>query len=329
MLIFNKLWYAKTRLRWLLWPLSVIYKIIINIRRLYLIVFKQQHFNIPIIVVGNLTVGGTGKTPLVIALCRQLSKNNVRVGVVSRGYRAKLNKKIHLVSLTDQPTLVGDEPLLIRKKTGCPVVIARKRNNAVKYLLNHRDCQVIISDDGLQHYALGRRIEIAVIDGIRQFGNGLCFPAGPLREPISRLKKCHFIVIKQIKDANNYNLLTDFPTSYFMTFKPGKITNLKTGLTRLPQSFPTPIAAVAGIGCPEHFFTTLADLGIKHQKYPFVDHYCFKATDLQFIEKTIIMTEKDAIKCQTFAANSWYFLPIEAQLSETFWQALWVQLEIK
>lgn len=316
----NKIWYSKNNWRWFLWPASILFRIAILLRHFYLTKFKQQKFNVPLIVIGNINVGGVGKTPLVIEMCRQLKKYNLRPGIVSRGYKSKLNKKAHLILEDDTAFLVGDEPLLISKKTNCPVVIARNRSNAVNYLINECRCNIIISDDGMQHYTMGRNLEIAVIDGKRQFGNGLCLPAGPLREPISRLKTCDFIVIKG--EGKIKQILSNKQSIYHMSIMPGAIRSIITNKVAKPHELAGTVAAVAGIGYPEQFFYTLAKLGLKFKEYIFPNHHPFKKTDLLLKEKIIIMTEKDAIKCQPFATNSWYYLPIEAKLNNSFWRSL-------
>ncbi|CEK09877.1 tetraacyldisaccharide 4'-kinase [Legionella hackeliae] len=315
----DALWYKKHPIRWLLWPIAQCYKLITSIRRFYLLHFRQQHFPVPIIVVGNLTVGGVGKTPLVITLAKNMCAKGLRVGIVSRGYGATLKQFPHEVSSSDDALLVGDEPLLIARKTNCPVVIAPKRTQAVQYLLDKHQSEIIISDDGLQHYAMGRAVEIVVIDGVRGLGNELCLPAGPLRESSKRLQKADFIVINGDEQKQGYS----------MSLTPGSLTHLLTGQKISKESLTAPVAAVAAIGHPQRFFTTLHNLGISFKKYPFPDHHHFQPHELQFREKIVVMTEKDAVKCQSFAANSWYFLPVEATLSESFWHALWSHKQLQ
>lgn len=311
--LIDKLWYSKHSLGWVLWPFAEIYSLVTRLRRNYLLRFRQQLFQVPIIVVGNLTLGGVGKTPLVMALAKQIQAKGLRVGIVSRGYGAKIGQFPYEISPDDSASLVGDEPLLLARKTGCPVVIAPKRVQAVQYLLKKHQSQIILSDDGLQHYAMGRAIEIVVIDGLRQLGNGLCLPAGPLREKGSRLQESDFIVVNE----------GEWPGAFGMHLQPGQLTNLATGTLVEPGSLSTPVAAVAAIGHPQRFFATLAKMGLVFKKYPFPDHHHFQRNELQFGEKTVVMTEKDAVKCQAFAKDSWYFLPVEAKLSDSFWQALW------
>ncbi|MDI9819383.1 MULTISPECIES: tetraacyldisaccharide 4'-kinase [unclassified Legionella] len=315
----DKLWYGKHPLSWFLWPFAQFYKIIIKIRRTWLRCFHQQQFSVPVIVVGNLTVGGVGKTPLVVALAKEMKARGLRVGIVSRGYKAKIKQFPHEVFPESKADLVGDEPLLIAKNTRCPVVIAPRRVQAIRYLLEKHDCQIIISDDGLQHYSMGRALEIIVIDGVRGMGNGFCLPAGPLREERHRLQQADILVVNG----------GEWPGAYSMNLEPGRLTHLLTGETISKDEFKVPVAAVAAIGNPQRFFSTLHNLGISFKKYPFPDHYQFQANELRFNEKTVVMTEKDAVKCQSFADESWYFLPVEAKLSNSFWQMLWSHEQLK
>lgn len=315
----EKLWYDRKFLPWLLLPLTLVYRVVTLIRRIYLQSFVQQEWPVPLIVVGNLSVGGVGKTPLVVALAKAFQQKGLRVGIVSRGYGGQGFSLPHEVTLESQAAIVGDEPLLIARKTGCPVVIAAKRVKAVRYLLDKFQSQVIISDDGLQHYAMGRAIEVVVIDGIRGFGNGWCLPSGPLREPPKRLKKADLWVVNGGEWQGAHN----------MTLKPGLLTQLISGHTIDASQLPTPVAAVAGIGHPQRFFQTLSQMGLTCMPYSFSDHHLFQPKDLQLMEKSVVMTEKDAVKCESFASESWYFLPVEARLSESFWQALWSHEQLK
>lgn len=321
---FERMWYGEHPLTSLLKPLSWGFQKISSIRRWYQ-QQSQQQFSVPIIVVGNLSVGGVGKTPLVIALAQAFLQKGVRVGVVSRGYGATIKTFPHELSLDDTPLQVGDEPLLIARKCACPVVIAPRRTDAVEYLIHKHQSQVIISDDGLQHYRMGRALEIVVIDGLRLFGNGYCLPAGPLREDLSRLQEVDFLVV------NGADVPAQAGTQYkhapyIMNLKPKPLKCLVGTSLKSPPA--EPVAAVAGIGNPQRFFDTLATLGIDYQPYAFPDHHQFTATDFKFQEKSVVMTEKDAVKCEAFAGNNWYVLPVEAELSDAFWQAFWSHEQI-
>lgn len=323
----EKIWYTRWWICWLLWPISLIYQGICNARRWYLQRFCQQPLDVPVIVVGNISVGGVGKTPLVIALAEQLCARGLRVGIVSRGYGAKIRQFPHEIKSDDVATNVGDEPLLLAKKTKCPVIIAPNRVKAVQYLLKHYQSQIIISDDGLQHYAMNRAIEIAVIDGVRGFGNGLCLPAGPLRESTKRLQQVDFVVVNGAPIVSLSQVVAI--KSYSMNLIPGALTTLINGKTILPEQLNLPIAAVAGIGHPQRFFTTLQGLNISFRAYSFNDHYAFKPQDFCFTEKTIVMTEKDAVKCFSFATENMYFLPVKAVICDTFWSALWSHQQLQ
>lgn len=319
--LLNKLWYPGYY-GYLLWPLALGFKCIVWFRRTYLQLTRKKSCEVPVIIVGNLTVGGVGKTPLVIELAKQLRARGLRVGIVSRGYGASASSYPHDIQPNDLASQVGDEPLLLAQKTRCPVIIDPKRTRAVKYLIDNHQSQIIISDDGLQHYAMARAIEMIVIDGIRGLGNELCLPAGPLRESKRRLNEADFVVV----NGGDYTLPL---TTYRMQVIPGTLTQLSTGKLTSINQLPTPAAAVAGIGHPERFFASLQNLGIVFNPYVFPDHHPFQANDLILNESTIVMTEKDAIKCQRFATNSMYFLPIEVILSQQFWDKLWNHPAIK
>lgn len=323
----EQLWYQKNRWYWFLAPFSWLYQFICFVRRIILTRFLQQKFVVPVVVVGNITVGGVGKTPLVMALANTLVSRGLHVGIVSRGYGATIRTFPHQVTKDCQAALVGDEPLLIAKRTACPVIIDPKRVRAIHYLLKSHDCDVIISDDGLQHYAMGRAIELVVIDGLRVFGNGWCLPAGPLREPSKRMLHSDFIVINGAEN-NVAGLLDGVVKKYVMVLQSGSLVNMVTGTSCPLASIKVPVAAVAGIGNPQQFFASLNRLGLVVHAYPFPDHYCYTPESLHFTEEIVIMTEKDAVKCQQFARANWYYLPVEARLSEEFWQAFYAHPQI-
>lgn len=316
----NKLWYGSMPLtQRVLYPLSCIYRLIVSLRRWYLQRFVQETYPVPLIVVGNISVGGVGKTPLVIELAKRAQAKGLNVGIVSRGYGSKIEETPYEVQFDDEASLVGDEPLLIHQKTLCPVVIAPQRTEAVRYLLDHHQCQIILSDDGLQHYKMGRSIEIAVIDGTRGLGNGLCLPAGPLRESAKRLKQVDFIVVNE----------GTWDNAYSMSLMPEPITQLSTLKSVSPNELSGTIAAVAGIGNPQRFYSTLSQLGIEFTPYSYPDHYHFKSEDLNYGTDTVIMTEKDAIKCRSFSTDELYFLPVKAVLGDSFWDDLWSHQQLQ
>jgi tetraacyldisaccharide 4'-kinase len=315
----QRFWCKKSLIHRVLYPVMWGFQAITYGRKLVLTQLKQRNFSVPIIIVGNLTTGGVGKTPLVIALAAQFKARGIRVGIVSRGYKARVSHFPYEVRADDLAEQVGDEPLLIAQKTIVPVVIAPRRVDAVAYLLKNHACQVIISDDGLQHYAMGRAIEIVVIDGIRQLGNQLCLPVGPLREPVSRLKSVDFVIVNG----------GDFETAYRMNLVPGEPLSLLGGHSLPVERFHEPIAAVAGIGNPQRFFNTLSSLQFTYRPYIFPDHYRFTAENFKNLSETIVMTEKDAVKCHAFATQKMYYLPVNAVIEHTFWDALWAHPSLK
>ena len=313
-----KFWYKKSIVSYTLLPFSFIYRGIIRLRKFYYQIFPGKKFPVPIIIVGNITVGGTGKTPLVIYLAELLKNKGYNPGIISRGYGGKNKNHPLLVTPESRVEEVGDEALLIARRTQCPIVIGPKKIAAARVLLANGNCNIVISDDGLQHYALSRDIEIAVVDVNLGFGNEFCLPAGPLREPVSRLQQVDFIV-------KNYNMhFSDDECG--MILKPIGFYNLKNpAVIKTINEFNClgfsrqTIHAVAGIGNPQRFFSTLRQLGLLNViEHPFPDHYSFRAHDLLFGGEIVIMTEKDAVKCDTIASENCWYLKIEAKLSDKF-----------
>lgn len=304
-------------------PITLGYLAIILIRKwCYKIGLLKTHIlPVPVIVIGNITLGGTGKTPLVIFVANSLKKRGLKVGIISRGYGRSSSATMVVEKDGDYLTF-GDEPLLVKTHTDCPVVVGKNRVRAAKKLLELSPCDVIISDDGLQHYALERDIEIAVIDGVRQFGNGFLFPSGPLREPRSRLQRCNFVVI------NGSPKQTATPSSsyqYYMGLQSKGFypVNAQMNQEISQDSFRgKKVHAFAGIGNPQRFFSQLKELGLDISPHAFKDHHHFVPTDFAFLkaDDIVVMTEKDAVKCGSFAKNNWYFLKVEAQITENFAQ---------
>jgi len=271
----------------------------------------------PLIVVGNINIGGTGKSPLVIAIALQLLERGLNPGIVSRGYGGSSDKYPLSVEPDSDPNVAGDESIMMARRTQCPVVIDPDRVKAAKYLQETTDCDVIISDDGLQHYALGRDVEIVVIDAERGLGNGLCMPAGPLREPPERLTEVDFVMV-------NGKGSLDLPAPYqTMELKPTVLVNLKSGesspLTLELTS--NKVHAVAGIGNPGRFFQLLREIGFEVIEHPFGDHHRFRDSELNFADSLpVIMTEKDAIKCESklMPHSDYWYLEVTAELPSTF-----------
>ncbi|MDC9724477.1 MAG: tetraacyldisaccharide 4'-kinase [Gammaproteobacteria bacterium] len=314
-------WYKAHPVRWLLWPLSAIYRAIISLRRsLYQIgIFKQYSVNVPVIIVGNISVGGTGKTPFVIWLAKQLQHAGFRPGIISRGYGGKAESYPQTVTVDSEPSIVGDEPLIINRQSACPMVVAPDRVSAATQLLEQFDCNIIIADDGLQHYALARDIEIVIVDSQRLFGNQYCLPAGPLREPLSRLKDVDFIVHNGDETSAEFTMATS----------QGHAINLMNPeLTRALSSFQNQtVHAIAGIGYPERFFKQLSECNLNLLPHSFSDHHPYQAHDLNFDDGLdILMTEKDAVKCQHFANKNMWYVPIDATINGKLEQHLLTKL---
>jgi len=315
-------WYKKSSITTFLLPLSWLFCLLVQIRRFFyrLKIFKTTKLDVPVIVVGNLTVGGTGKTPLVIELANLLKKQGYKPAVISRGYGGKARTWPQQVRWDGDPTMVGDEAILIARRTRCPMAVGPDRVASARALLKYTDCNVIISDDGLQHYALGRDIEIAVIDGIRRYGNKHCLPAGPLREPIKRLDNVNFIISNGIAA----------PEEFAMAYEAENLRRADDPAVTLELSSlqNQTVHAIAGIGNPQRFFDQLKSSGIDIIEHAFPDHYPFKKTDLDFGEiQPIVITEKDAVKCQRFYLHNVWYQPIKAILDNQFTEQLLVIIE--
>ena len=311
--LLNEIWYGKHPARLLLAPFGWLYRGVAWGRRA---AYQSGLLNVyrapvPVIVVGNLTVGGAGKTPLVIWLVRQLQAYGLKPGIVARGYRGRARSWPQQVRADSDPLGVGDEAVVLARRTGVPVAVGPRRAADIAALLKHADINIIVCDDGLQHYALGRDIEIAVIDGVRRFGNGACLPAGPMREAGQRLQQVDLIV------TNGLAARGEFPMKYLADAlhrvdRRGKAVAIR--------QFPDKnVHAVAGIGNPSAFFATLKRNGLRITPHVFPDHHVFSAADLAFADRQpVIMTEKDAVKCEHFVDPRLWYLPITAELPEVF-----------
>jgi len=307
----DRIWSGRSPLWLLLWPLSLIYGAVSSLIRLsYQRGWRKSwRAPVPVVVVGNLTAGGNGKTPVAIWLVQALQRRGLKVGVVSRGYGGKAERYPLLVN-GDTPTeQAGDEPVLIAQRSGAPVAVAPKRRAAVEALLASQPLDLIITDDGLQHYALQRDREIVVVDGARRFGNGWWLPAGPMRERASRLQQVDAVIVNG-GDAQ--------PHEIAMTLRPGEAVNLLTGQTA-PLSALKKVVAMAGIGHPPRFFATLKQHGVTPiSEIAFADHHAYSQEELARLltdGQILLMTEKDAVKCRRFAQPEWWYLPVEAELN--------------
>ena len=280
----------------------------------------EAAFPVPIIVVGNISVGGTGKTPLVIALIEQLREAGYTPGVISRGYGASPGQYPFHVQADTPPVQGGDEPCLIVRRTGVPLFIDPDRMAAARALLQQFPCDVLVSDDGLQHYAMPRDIEIAVIDGQRGLGNDRCLPEGPLREPPERLSLVDWVVFNG-EPAPDIVLPVLRQQPVVMQLAAGHLWSLQGEGSRAPESWPAAqkVHAVAGIGHPQRFFDTLRTLGFDPIEHPFADHAPYEAGQLDFEPPLpVLMTEKDAVKCIDAPPEDAWALPVEARLDTRF-----------
>lgn len=310
-------WYTRSPWLLLLTPLSLLFRVIVGARRLaYRVGIKRStRVSLPVIVVGNITVGGTGKTPLVVWLAGYLREKGYAPGIVSRGYGGTASHWPQQVRADSDPAVVGDEAVLLAATTGCPMAVAPDRVAAAQALVDQGGCDVIISDDGLQHYALQRDIEIAVIDGVRRFGSGFLLPAGPLREPLKRLQQVDLVVVNGLGDGDEHR----------MTLQQGDAHNLQDPdrICALQGFRSQRVHAVAGIGHPERFFRALQQAGLQLDSHTFPDHHAFRPEDIRFGDgRPVIMTEKDAVKCRHFATQDDWYVPVEASLSGKFREQL-------
>jgi tetraacyldisaccharide 4'-kinase len=304
-------WYRRGALAWLLWPASLVFSAIVVLRRLLfrLGFLESAHPGVPVIVVGNLTVGGSGKTPLVIWIAEFLKANGWSPAIVSRGYGGAAASP-RAVTLASEPEEVGDEPVLLARRSGCPVWVGARRVEAIAALrAQHPEVDVVVADDGLQHYALARDLEIAVVDS-RGLGNGFLLPAGPLREPRRRLSSVDAVVAHGAQVAG------------FAMELEGEIAHRMTD-ARDRQTLAgwrgQKVHAVAGIGHPSRFFVHVGRRGPKVVPHAFPDHHRFRPEELDFGDQApVLMTEKDAVKLRRHARPGWWVLPVSAKLDPAF-----------
>ena len=305
----EKSWYVgKWWNSWLL-PLTVVFFLLSYVRRTWLtrIVKASKNNSIPVVVIGNINVGGTGKTPLACHLVKQLAQTGIRVGIISRGYGSHAPYYPYALVEGEAANIVGDEPKLLRDRLGCPVVIGSDRNAAIQ-LLSQQEVDIILSDDGLQHYKMARDYEIVVLDAVRNLGNGWLLPAGPLREGAWRLNTVDTVILNG-SDA----------IATGMEIVPSAWVNAKTGERKALDFFAgKAFHAIAGIGNPQRFFSTLDDLSVHHSDHVFADHHAFIAADLMLADEfsaQLVMTEKDWVKCAAFADENMWYLEVDARLN--------------
>ena len=305
-------WYQKHLWLYLLLPFSWIFTFLTNRRRRKYLKNQISSFktDTPVVVIGNINIGGTGKTPLVKHIASKLKERGLKVGIVSRGYGGNFSGTLRVDENTEYKKS-GDEAQMLAN-LDVPLYLDKNRPRAIQNLINENDCDVILSDDGLQHYKMYRDIEIIVIDGSRRLGNGLTFPAGPLRESSKRLKTGNYII-------NNGGPTED--GEILMTLQPSKFVHLNTGKSYDIDKWPmhNQIHAVAGLGNPGRFFDTLSQLNFDIERHPFPDHHQFEESDLEFLDHhPIIMTEKDAARCKNFENPRIWYLTVEPNIEESF-----------
>lgn len=320
-LALNEIWYGENSIGVVAAPLGWLTAAGATLRRcLYNFgIFPSTKIGVPVIVVGNLTVGGTGKTPLTITIAKLLKQHGFNPGIVCRGYKGRAKSWPQQVRADSDPVMVGDEPVLLAKRTGCPVAAGPRRAAAAAALVSHFDCDVVVSDDGLQHLALQRDIEIAVVDGVRRLGNGRCLPAGPLREPASRLSAVDHVVTNGSAEIGEIEMRIELGDPESL---------IQPGLRRTLSAFKgPPVHVVCGIGNSDRFFEQLEAAGLDVVRHSFADHHEFSAGDLEFDDgHAVLMTEKDAVKCVRFAGERQWYVPADAVLPQNFLDDLLSQL---
>ncbi|OLO03544.1 tetraacyldisaccharide 4'-kinase [Salinicola socius] len=319
----ERAWYRGADWLVLLAPLEALYRHVVKRRRQAYRDGRRDVWQppVPVIVVGNLSVGGTGKSPLVAWLVRWLRDNGWRPGIVSRGYGGKAESYPLAVTSTTPVAQSGDEPLMLAQQTGAPVAVDPDRPQAARWLLEQLQCDILIADDGLQHYALGRALELVVVDGVRGFGNRHCLPRGPLREPLGRLAEVDALIanggVASLAGTDGEGV-----PRFSMTLAPTAWRHLASGarypIEPLPFAVDVPVVALAGIGHPQRFFDTLDTLGVPHQGVAFGDHHRYSIADLPDAPTIVVMTAKDAVKCAGFADERCWVLDVEATPEPAF-----------
>lgn len=306
-------WYSRARWLVVLRPLECLYRAVVSHRKASheKRSESQRSSGVPVIVVGNITVGGTGKSPLTAWLVNHLREKGWRPGIVSRGYGGTSQHYPLSITSTTPPSEAGDEPVMLAAQTGAPVAVDPQRPRAVA-LLADQGCNIIVSDDGLQHYAMARALELVVIDGARGLGNQRCLPEGPLREPVSRLQSVDAVIVNGLATA----LALTHPNLFHAAITPVHFRSLASDNTFPLHPIPlkSPIHAVAGIGHPQRFFHTLKELGVEFTPKFFPDHHDFSESDLRFDDNgDVVMTAKDAIKCARMSDHRLWALDVRLQ----------------
>jgi len=308
-----KIWYEDSKWAIFLLPLAWLMRIIIELR-LFLYrtgMIEPYRLPVPVIIIGNITVGGSGKTPLVIALCNMLKQQGLSVGVVASAYEKEMGEDSVEVTADSDPEIFGDEPVMIAQNTQCPVFIGKYKSMSAHKLYQTAKPQIILCDDGLQHYRLARDMEVVVVNGEKLFGNRHTIPAGPLREPVARLKKADFVVYQE-KEGKHENNFYQKPKA-LISISPEKQS------VELSQFVGKKVHGVAGIAHPDLFFQQLRDLGMEVIPHPFADHHQYVDKDLTFNDEyPIIMTEKDAVKCYPSTLKNGWYLAVDLVICSHF-----------
>lgn len=314
-------------------PLSRLFSFLAERRKQRLLQSSRWSPPVPVIVVGNISVGGTGKTPLVAALVREFQRRGYRPGIISRGFGAQTGEASISVTPDSDPAIVGDEPVMLARQLNVPLIVDVDRVKAAQFLCDQTDCNLIIADDGLQHYNLQRHVEVLVLDGDRLLGNRLCLPAGPLREPPERMNQVDMILV----NTNNASISAKAEEVesalgrkglYYFSLEPSAPVSV-TGISkRIPDI--ARVHGVAGIGNPERFFNTLRSLGYDVIGHPFPDHHSFVPEDICFNDDLpVIMTAKDAVKCGDFADDRHWYLPVTTCVSDSCIEQLMEMIEAR
>lgn len=306
-------WYSDNFISRVLIPFSWLFRLLVKARQLAFRygIFEIVRLPVPVLVVGNITVGGNGKTPMVLWLADFLKNAGYQPGIISRGYGGQAKTWPQQVNSSSDTSLVGDEAVLMAQRSGCPMAVDPDRVAAAQLLLDTNEIDIIISDDGMQHYRLARDVELSLLDGERRLGNKRSLPAGPLRERPQRLETVDFIISNGKARAGEVEMSLEGSTTVNLGDKHQQ---------RSLDSFSGhQVHAIAGIGNPVRFFNQLREAGLEVIEHPFSDHYRFRQEDLQFNDELpVLMTEKDAVKCHGFAEPYHWYLPVTAELPKDF-----------
>lgn len=327
MIFLERAWHRRAAWLVLLWPLSLLFQALTKLRRaMQQAKGRPVGLRAPVVVIGNISLGGTGKTPLLITLAAELQKQGFKPGIISRGYGGSAPSYPLAVDPDSDVGQSGDEAFLMAERTGCPVYVDPNRSAALAALIDNEDVDVVLSDDGLQHYKLYRDLEIVVVDGQRLFSNGFCLPAGPLRESVSRLNEVQHIVVNG-EPAREISQLSSAST---MRLEPRFLVNLLSGEKRpfagAPFNMGNTLQAVSALGNPQRFYDLLERLPYQVETFSFPDHHNFTAEDFEQRgideHQPVVMTEKDAVKCRQFAKNNFWYLSVEVNLESQFVERL-------